>query len=351
MQFGVGFQTHIENSPKHTVLAEQMGFDNAWFIDSQLIASDVYACMALAAEHTQRITLGTGVTICDTRIPPVIAHSVATINQLAPGRVILGLGSGHTAWRAMGMRPAPIAAVRHCIEVCRGLLTGGTPEYGARGRRNPIRFMDTENGYINVADPIPIYLAASHPRAQALAGEIADGIITLSLLDPHVLADNLAVVAGGRAQRSSNDNEPFPAATFGVSCVLRAGEAIDSPRVLTRVGPRIAVNLHYAHEQARQGREVPAFVAPLLTPAYQQYLDERWDDIHITHSRVLLEGEAAFITPDAIRAMSLTGTREEIIERLRALEATGLTQFVISPPWGYVEESIVEFAQEIIVHY
>jgi len=49
--------------------------------------------------------------------------------------------------------------------------------------------------------------------------------------------------------------------------------------------------------------------------------------------------------------MSLTGTREDLIARLKRLEAAGLTQFVISPPWGYVEESIVEFAREIIAYY
>ena len=133
MRFGVSFQSHIEKSWRHAVLAEQMGFDDAWFIDSQLIASDVYACMTLAAEHTDRIHLGTSVTISDTRIPPVIAHSIATINQLAPGRVILGIGSGHTAWRIMGMPPVPIAAFRHSVEVCRGLLRGERVEYrGAR---------------------------------------------------------------------------------------------------------------------------------------------------------------------------------------------------------------------------
>ena len=49
--------------------------------------------------------------------------------------------------------------------------------------------------------------------------------------------------------------------------------------------------------------------------------------------------------------MSLTGTWKDIIARLKSLAAVGLTQFVISPPWGYVEESIVEFAREIITHY
>ena len=71
----------------------------------------------------------------------------------------------------------------------------------------------------------------------------------------------------------------------------------------------------------------------------------------MTHSRFLHPGEEEFITPEVIRAMSMTGTREEVIARIKALEAAGLTQMVISPPWGYVEESIVEFAREIIARY
>ncbi len=133
MDFGVSFQSHIGNSWKHAMLAEQMGFSNAWFVDTQMLASDVYACMALAAEHTSLIRLGTAVTIAGTRIAPVIAHSIATINQLAPGRVILGIGTGHTAWRAMGMQPMRLQTFRHAIEVCRGLLRGEEVEYHERG--------------------------------------------------------------------------------------------------------------------------------------------------------------------------------------------------------------------------
>lgn len=351
MEFGVGFQSHVGNSWRHAVLAEQMGFDQVWMVDSQLIASDVYVCMALAAEHTERIRLGTGITVVDTRIPPVIAHSIATINQLAPGRVTLGIGAGHTAWRTMGIPPVPIRAFRDCVEICRGLLAGQRVQYRARGHDGTIRFLDTSNGYINVDERIPIYLAASHPRAQALAGELGDGIITLSLLDSTSLEAVLAAASKGWDKRDAGKPQDYAAVTFGVACVLRPGEAVNSPRVLTRVGPRIAVSLHYAHEQSRQGREVPPFLAPYLSAGYQRYLDERWEQMHATHSRQLHPGEDSFITPDTIKALSLTGTRDEIIARIKELEASGLTQFVISPPWNYVEESIVEFAQEIIKNY
>jgi alkanesulfonate monooxygenase SsuD/methylene tetrahydromethanopterin reductase-like flavin-dependent oxidoreductase (luciferase family) len=346
MHFGISFQSHIQNSWKHAMLAEQMGFSHTWFVDTQMLASDVYACMALAAEHTHKITLGTAVAIAGTRIAPVIAHSIATINQLAPGRVILGLGTGHTAWRAMSMPPARLDAFRHTIEVCQGLLRGKEIEYRERGKQSRIRFFDLEHGYINVRDQVPVYVAASHSKAMAIAGELGEGLITISILEPEMLEKTLATVSRGKAWRAG-----FPVVTIGVSCVLRPGEAINSPRVLTRVGPRIAVALHYAYEVYKQGQQPPAYMQEFLTPAYCAYLEKRWADIHATHSRFLHPGEEEFITPAAIQRMSLTGAREEIIARIKQLEAVGLTQFVISPPWGYVEESIVEFAREIMAYY
>jgi alkanesulfonate monooxygenase SsuD/methylene tetrahydromethanopterin reductase-like flavin-dependent oxidoreductase (luciferase family) len=311
-----------------------------------MLASDVYACMALAAEHTEKIRLGTAVTIAGTRIAPVIAHSIATINALAPGRVILGIGTGHTAWRAMGLPPSNLATFRHTIEVCRGLLQGKEVDYHERGRDTHIRFFDLEHGYINVRDPIPIYVAASHAKAMEVAGSLGDGLITISILSPTVLKATLRTLP-----QQSITPPAFPVVTIGISCVLRPGEALDSPRVLARVGPRIAVALHYGYEVMKQGKAAPAYLQPYLTPPYCAYLDKRWAEIHATHSRFLHPGEEEFITPEAIHAMSLTGTREEIIARLQQLEAVGLTQFVISPPWGYVEESIVEFAREIIGSY
>ena len=104
MQFSIFVQTNIEEW-KLAKEAEDLGYDACWFPDSQMIWSDCYATMAVAAQNTSRIRLGTGVSIPGTRIAPVTAHSIATVNQLAPGRVFLGLGTGHTAMRVMGQKP------------------------------------------------------------------------------------------------------------------------------------------------------------------------------------------------------------------------------------------------------
>ena len=94
MEFGIGIDTHV-NKWDLVRYAEELGYDRAWVPDSQMIWSDCYATLALAAANTRRIKIGTGVAIAGTRIAPVTAHSIATINQLAPGRTFLGVGTGH----------------------------------------------------------------------------------------------------------------------------------------------------------------------------------------------------------------------------------------------------------------
>ena len=95
MEFAIAYPAKTD-AWKDLVIAEDNGFTHCWFYDSQMLYSDVYVTMALAAEHTKHIKLATGVAIPSNRIEPVTAHSIATINLLAPGRTILGVGTGFT---------------------------------------------------------------------------------------------------------------------------------------------------------------------------------------------------------------------------------------------------------------
>src|SRR5919109_812525 len=128
MQFGVIMATKIDDW-QLIPYAESLGYDRAWVPDSQMIWSDCYAVLALAAQNTKRIHLGTGVAIPGTRIAPVTAHSIASINRLAPGRTFLGIGTGHTAMRVMGMEPMRVAEFQEYLRVVQGLLAGDEVEY------------------------------------------------------------------------------------------------------------------------------------------------------------------------------------------------------------------------------
>ena len=150
MKFGVTVAPRITDWQLFVDL-ETMGYDCAWAADLQMLYSDAYAVLALAAANTSRIRLGTGVAVAPVRLAPVAAHSIATINQLAPGRTFLGIGTGHTAMRVMGQDPMKAGAFREYLRVLRALLHGEEVEYELNGERQEIRFLHPDRGFIDVA--------------------------------------------------------------------------------------------------------------------------------------------------------------------------------------------------------
>ena len=123
MQYGICVASRPDDID-YVVESERLGFSHAWLADSQMIWSDVYAMLALGAERTSTIQLGTGVAVAGTRLAPVTAAAIGTINQLAPGRTFCGIGTGNTAMRIMGHRPQRIAEFDEYLNVLRALLHG-----------------------------------------------------------------------------------------------------------------------------------------------------------------------------------------------------------------------------------
>lgn len=355
MEFAIAYPARPD-AWKDLVVAEENGFTHCWFYDSQMIYSDVYVCMALAAERTKKIKLATGVAIPSNRIPPVTAHSIATINQLAPGRAILGIGTGFTGRNTMGLPPVPLATVRSYIQQCRTLLRGEELLYREGEREQWIRFLHQDHGYINVKDPVPIHFAANGPKALELVGEITDGWIT-TLSDPQSFKKNLAIVEKGAA-KAGRTLQNFPNVALCTGCVLRPGESAISQRVINRVGPFAIVALHALWERSAVATDLP----PMLKDLYERYdkdyvaglrtpADRRYLEIHEGHLIYLKPGEEKFVTENLVRGFSLTGTSEEIIARLKALEAVGLKQIAIQVVGETGREMIEEFSREVIAKY
>src|SRR5215471_784373 len=202
MKFGLNFPARID-AWKDMVVAEDLGFTSAWFYDSQMLYSDVYSTMALVAEHTKRIKIGTGIAVPSNRIAPVTAHSIATINQMAPGRVILGIGTGFTGRYMMGLPPVKLNDLREHVRICRALLCGEEVLYREGKRERWIRFMHPDRGYINIKESIPIIIAAQGPRALEVAGETGDGWMAPAS-DVQSFKQNLDVVKSAAKCASRN---------------------------------------------------------------------------------------------------------------------------------------------------
>jgi 5,10-methylenetetrahydromethanopterin reductase len=173
LSYGVGrFPTEpLPEMIRLARLSEALGFRHLWIGDSHLIWRKANINLAAMALHTSRVTLGTAVTNPVTRHPAVTASAVATLDEAAPGRVILGIGLGGSAVETMGMKPSRLAAFEKTVHRMRALLAGEEVAF--------------ERGSLHLKHPpprqIPIYVAASGPKMLELAGRIAEGVVLLSV--------------------------------------------------------------------------------------------------------------------------------------------------------------------------
>ena len=115
--------------------AEDLGVTHFGVGEGPLLFSDPYQQMALASQQTSTIKMGTYVTNPLTRIAPVTANSVATLNALAPGRTFVGIGTANNALRSMGNRPATVRELVDAVNVTRGLLRGERVTHRGVARR------------------------------------------------------------------------------------------------------------------------------------------------------------------------------------------------------------------------
>jgi alkanesulfonate monooxygenase SsuD/methylene tetrahydromethanopterin reductase-like flavin-dependent oxidoreductase (luciferase family) len=333
--------------------AEALGYRHAWFADSQMIWSDCYAALALVATRTTTMRLGTGVSVVGTRLAPVTAHSIATINALAPGRTFLALGNGNTAWRLMGHKPVTLAAFEEYLSVCRGLLDGDEVDFTHRGRTERISFQMADLGFIAIEPRIPIYVSGFGPRAQALAGRYGEGLVMSIPPDPAAFERIWAnVVHGADAAGRTVDRREFLTCSLSCACVLRPGEDLTSGRVIDTVGSFAISSYHYAYDRIRNyGGDPP----PHLANRWEEYCAlvesvpeaARHNRIHIGHCTWLAPEERTFVTPDLIRRTCLVGGPSELAEQFGALAGAGLTELMLLPSLERRYEALEDVARDV----
>jgi 5,10-methylenetetrahydromethanopterin reductase len=351
MQFGINLAP-TPDSWKIVKRAEELGFDCAWFIDSQMINTDLFVAMAAAAVETSRIRLGTGVLIPSNRIAPVAANALASLNALAPGRIRFGISTGFTGRRAMGLGPIRLAEMEEYIRIVQALLRRETVEWDFEGKRRKIRFLNPDIDLVNTTDPIPLYVSAFGPKGQALTAMFDAGWIN-SVGNVERAAD--AVSAMRRSWRDSGrDASALEAVAVCGGCVLRPGERYDSPRAKAQAGPAAAIALHSLAEQREFptiGLKVPPHLEKLLDEYLEIYLayrpeDARYLSNHRGHLMFLRPEEQHLIGADLIRQSTITGTVPEVREKIRGLRDAGYTQFSTHVRYG--QPSMLDDWAEVI---
>lgn len=167
----------------HAELAENIGVESLWAIDSQLLCRDVTVTLTACLMATKRLKLATGVTQPVTRHPSVVAGMVATLDELARGRVILGVGTGFSSLRTIGRRAARIAEVETFVDAVRRLLLQQAATFDG---------VEAKLTWLDRRIDVPVVVAASGPRMTREAPRFADGLIL-----HHGISDDLLSRAFG----------------------------------------------------------------------------------------------------------------------------------------------------------
>lgn len=313
-------------APAHEVArcvadAERAGFDIAWLPDSQFLWRDVWSCLALAADRTERIALGPCVTNFETRHLSVTAAAAVTLEELAPGRTILGVGSGDSSIKTLGLRPTRLAGMRSGVERLRDLMRGATVDFDGR----PMRL------HAAAERPIPVYLAANGPKALALAGEIADGVITATGIAPELV------------RRLRTQVGPGVELCVGTFCHVTDDE---------REAARIVKPYVVATAQVGGGETLRSIGIDIEPPAVVGgiYPDmshaEDWDEA--------AEAAGEWVTDEMARryadAFCLVGSAEQCIARLERAADAGATNFYIRHFSSYTlpDRVLAAFGESII---
>lgn len=222
----------VSEAIEYVQYAEQKGFDAVWQADSRLVREATVPMAAFAAS-TDTIKVGSGVLDMWTRNPARLAATFSTLDDLAPGRILCGLG----AWwdplaSKVGVdRRRPLGAMREVVTVVRALLADENVTFDG----DYVHLEDVELDYVHQPrrpKDVPIYIGATGMKMMALTGEIADGVVLNYLVSPDYNRRAMDALAEGAARAGRTVDDLDRPQLVVCSLAEDRGEALDAARLL-----------------------------------------------------------------------------------------------------------------------
>jgi 5,10-methylenetetrahydromethanopterin reductase len=217
---------------------DEAGMDTIWLAEAYpwwrkhgMEARSSTVVSALVARQTERLTVGWGIISPFTRHPVQVAMDARVVQEAAgPGRFILGFGTSKIFLNNAGIQTTKtLGPMRDAVAIARGVLGGGPFEY--TGTTWSAAVPALQNSAQAPRDVPPVYVAATAPKMQALAGEIADGCLTPSITTPAFV-------------RYTRDNV---AADIDIGCTIVAS-IHESDRKAGREGAREIAGMYLANK-------------------------------------------------------------------------------------------------------
>jgi len=312
--------------------AEALGYDDVWLADERFFR-EVYATLTVFAQSTRRVRLGPCVTDPYSRHPALTAMAIATLDEIAGGRAVLGFGAGVSGLAELGIDSSRSAtAIREGIDLVRRLLAGETVTL----KGEQISFHDGRLDWAPARAGIPIYVASQRAAGCRVAGRLADGAIMQgALAEP--LVRFLRETVHGAAREAGRD----PAR---IELVARLNACIHDDRGAARdvMRPTLVRSL------ASQRRDFFTFVTAGLTVPGR--LAEKLRGLTYTHDVAPLRALAPEIPDEFVDACTLTGPPSVVASEVVRLARSGISQVMIYPlaVEGGPETTVERFQREVM---
>jgi probable F420-dependent oxidoreductase len=289
------------------VLAESLGYESAWVAEGH--GGDQFAILAACAVRTSRIILGTSISSVFVRTAPTIAMAASSMAELCNGRFILGLGSSHKA--QVGPEHGvtyskPLTRTRETVAVVRSLLRDGQVQFAGE----TVRIENFDLWYTPRYKNVPLYLSAVFPKAIALCGEIADGIIlTRSTLNT---AATVRTQLDDAARRAGRDPARIEITTLLPTAV---GETRSAAYAMLRPGLAFYAGFFPRYNKLMAAHGFAAEAAAIA---------DAW-------SRGDRQATERAVSDAMIDATSIAGIPQDCRARLQAYRQSGVDVPIISP--------------------
>ncbi|MER5770729.1 TIGR03842 family LLM class F420-dependent oxidoreductase [Streptomyces sp. NPDC001985] len=328
MDFGLVLQTDPPASAVVDLMrrAERAGFRYGWTFDSAVLWQEPFVIHSRILEHTEHLVVGPMVTNPSTRTWEVTASTFATLNDMYGNRTVCGIGRGDSAVRVAGRRPNTLARLSDAMRVIRDLAEGRETLLDGK----PLRLPWVRDGRL------PVWMAAYGPRALALAGREADGLI-LQLADPYLTESMITAV---RTAASDAGRDPA-ALTICVAAPAYVGDDLAHARDQCRWFGGMVGN-HVADLVARYGEHSGA-----VPEALTSYISAREGYDYSHHGRAG-NPSADFVPDEIVDRFCLLGPAGAHIERLRHLRGLGVDQFALYDMHDAREATIDAYGSDII---
>ena len=279
--------------------AEEAGYARAWLVDGQMLWQDLYVYMTHALAATDRIAVGSGVTNPLTRHPSVTASAHATLADLHPGRVLLGIGRGDNAVRTLGLKPVPTADLAATVPRLRAWMAGEEAE-GTR-----IRWAH---------EHVPIMMGATGPRNLRLAGAMADVAMIYVGVHPASVRWAIEHVRAG-ADEAGRDPAKVSIAAL---CALYVSDDQERAWEECRWAPAACANHIASTLRWNPDHGMPAEMTRLVAArdAYDYYAGHL--DSAAEHT--------SYLTGELVDDFAIAGPAERCLDRIRELGRLGVDE-------------------------